>query len=122
MHLSTILPTILLSALASATAIPKPQPVFPVPKPFIGLKASSNNFAEYAYDICKELGIDPHGSHPDDFTSDDGHGHHFEAGSKYALWAAAQNSVKMVVDKEKRDDSSISVVYVHGADICERKR
>jgi hypothetical protein len=111
MHLST-LSLLFLAALAAAL----PQPVSPSHPFTLATHETSNSFADYAFEKCKELGIDPHGKHPDDFTSDDSTGRHFEAGSKYALWVAAQNSEKMRKLERKlgrRKDHGISVTYVN---------
>jgi hypothetical protein len=111
MHLPT-LSLLFLVALAAAL----PQPVSPSHPFTLATHETSNSFADYAFEKCKELGIDPHGKHPDDFTSDDGTGRHFEAGSKYALWVAAQNSEKIRKSERKlgrRKDHGISVTYVN---------
>ncbi|KAF8248462.1 hypothetical protein K440DRAFT_642506 [Wilcoxina mikolae CBS 423.85] len=86
----------------------------PVPNSLLGLQTSPTSFHDHAYKKCKELGIDPHGPHPDDFTSDDGARKFFEEGSRFSYWVSAQLSEKFLVEsdkKGKRDDKSVNVVY-----------
>ncbi|KAF8531566.1 hypothetical protein BDD12DRAFT_810869 [Trichophaea hybrida] len=52
----------------------------------------TNNFAEEAYRKTLERGIDPNGPRPNDIISDNGKCISFEEDSKFALWAAAQNT------------------------------
>ncbi|KAF8245493.1 hypothetical protein K440DRAFT_646197 [Wilcoxina mikolae CBS 423.85] len=129
MHRFTLIPLFLLT-LSSATAIPNPKALsLPNPEANVGAaiepislvrkadtffevpKSTSNTFADYAFEKCKELGIDPHGPHPDDYKKDDGKGKTFEAGSKFSFWAGAQVSEKMNEKKggRKRQTNTISV-------------
>jgi hypothetical protein len=114
MHFTTLFASLLL--LTTATAIPNPHPVAvaqPVSNKLSLLSAppaTSNSFADHAFDKCKELGIDPHGPHPKDYTSEDANGRHFKEGSKYSLWAAAQGSKKIDEGNGKRDAKSVSVM------------
>jgi len=57
-----------------------------------GLELTPRSAADDIFAKCKEAGVDPYGKIPDDYTSYDEttHGYHFKAGSKSALWAAAQ--------------------------------
>jgi hypothetical protein len=119
MHLSIILSVLLTSALAGASAIPA---ISPLPKLFHSVQSSSTSFADYAYEKCKELNIDPYGPHPDDFTSDDGQKMHFEEGSKFSYWVSAQLSAKMDHSKKKRDCFSVNIVYVLAPEVKERKK
>ncbi|KAF8249073.1 hypothetical protein K440DRAFT_623266 [Wilcoxina mikolae CBS 423.85] len=114
MYPSILLAPLLLRLLplTTATAIPNPLPVAvaqPISKPMssppsilFAPPATTNPFADYAFDKCKELGIDPHGSHPVDFTREDANGRHFVKGSRYSFWAAAQSSDKMDEGNGKR--------------------
>jgi len=44
------------------------------------LDSGLESFTDHAYEKCLELGIDLHGPHPGDFTSDE-YGRNFQAGS-----------------------------------------
>ncbi|KAF8245492.1 hypothetical protein K440DRAFT_687553 [Wilcoxina mikolae CBS 423.85] len=117
MHLTNLLaPLLLLLPLTTATAIPNAvaQPISkPKPSPpsiLFAPPATSNTFANYAYEKCKDLGIDPHGKHPDDYTHEDKNGRHFLEGSNYYFWAVAQGSDKMDDGNGKRDAKSINVI------------
>lgn len=69
------------SSLIGTLALPQPVSA---PKNVVAVHPlSSTSTVDNAYEKCLELGIDPHGPHPDDFIPDE-HGQHFEAGSKYA--------------------------------------
>ncbi|KAF8537813.1 hypothetical protein BDD12DRAFT_806664 [Trichophaea hybrida] len=116
MHFTTLFASLFLLATATATAIPNPHPVAvaqPVSTPLSLLSAppaTSNSFADHAFDKCKDLGIDPHGPHPKDFTKEDANGRHFKEGSKYSFWAAAQGSKKIEEGNGKRNAKSISII------------
>lgn len=75
----------------------------------------SNDYAEDAFKKCKELGIDPLGSPPNDFTSDDRGVITFDGDSKYALWHAAQNAR---TDDLRRRGSDIGVTCVPSLPGC----
>lgn len=57
-----------------------------------GLELVPRGAADDIFAKCKEAGVDPYGQIPGDYTSYDKttHTYHFSAGSKCALWAAAQ--------------------------------
>jgi hypothetical protein len=105
-----ILPLFLLFSTALVSTLALPQSVS-VPKNVVAVHPlSSTSTVDNAYEKCLKLGIDPHGPHPDVYIPDE-HGQHFEAGSKYAYWVAAQSSEHMRKLRE-RDDKPINVMYV----------
>ncbi|KAF8244410.1 hypothetical protein K440DRAFT_663497 [Wilcoxina mikolae CBS 423.85] len=53
----------------------------------------SFDFAIEAFKKCKELGIDPFGEMPTDYTSDNGKVIHFKKESLFAIWMAAQSAI-----------------------------
>ncbi|KAF8542002.1 hypothetical protein BDD12DRAFT_877286 [Trichophaea hybrida] len=62
---------------------------------FTTFALATDDFSERAYQIALELGVDPDGPYPTDFTEYVGNQITFAAGSKFSLWAAAQHSRKV---------------------------
>jgi hypothetical protein len=74
---------------------------------FTTFALATDDFSERAYEKALELGVDPDGPYPTDFTKNDGNRFTFEAGSKFSLWAAAQHSRKV----KRAASGSINMTY-----------
>ncbi|KAF8245500.1 hypothetical protein K440DRAFT_646204 [Wilcoxina mikolae CBS 423.85] len=72
-----------------------------------GIQTHSNAFALAAFSKALELGIDPAGQHPSDYIEDNGKVITFKAGSKFALWVAAQGARTDKAALEKRDSEMV---------------
>ena len=86
MHFLTGLTTLLALGAGIVGAIPTAIPND------AGLELVTRGAAEDIFAKCKEAGVDPYGKIPDDYKShnETTNSYYFDAGSKCALWAAAQ--------------------------------
>lgn len=66
----------------------------PVSSTTLTVKTLNNDFAVSAFRQAQNLKIDPAGPPPRDFKSDNGRWIDFDANSRFAVWAAAQNARK----------------------------
>lgn len=115
MHLTTIL--LFKAFLTASTFVGAiPQGVsnrtlgFPISKTESAVQSDSNDWGKQAFAQALEHGIDPTGPHPSDFLEHHGDHISFKAGSKFAIWAAAQSGRTDKAHLERRN-SDLNVMY-----------